>query len=414
MITKYTLSSPLLQVMKRGYNYTRPHKLMEPTQKKKVLYLITKSNWGGAQKYVYDLATNLPKDSYEAVVALGGEGELFTKLIAAGIKTLSIENLGRDIRISDDIGAFFKIIKVIKQEKPDILHINSSKAGFFGSIAGRLLFVPLVIFTAHGWAFNETRSESSKSILKTLQWVTVMLCHRTICVSNKLVKDISKLPLASARVACIYNGIKTPVFLEKNEARSALIAKAPALKGVEKDIWIGTIAELHPNKGYDVYAEAVSILAGTDYFNTRPVRFVWIGEGEMRVDLESFISTKKLSDRIALTGHIPDAATLMNAFDYFILPSRTEALGYVLIEAGLAKVPVIATAVGGIPEVIDDLKTGILIQSENPGEIAKAIGFTLDRPEDAKKMALNLYEKVTSTFSLGKMLSETEVFYTKN
>lgn len=415
MITKYTPSPPLLQVLKKRYNYTTTNFPMEQTQqKKKILYLITKSNWGGAQKYVYDLATNLPQDSYESVVALGGEGELETRLREAQVRTIPIKNLGRDIRISDDIGAFFDVLKNIRKERPDVLHINSSKAGLFGAIAGRLAMVPMIIFTAHGWAFNESRSSSTKKALTFLQWLTVMLCHRTICVSDKLVKEISKLPLTSPKVARIYNGVKPPLFLERALARVSIIEKAPALKEHEGDIWIGTIAELHNNKGYDAYAEAVSILSETDYFNTRPIRFVWIGEGGERADLESFITSKKLSERIALTGHIQDAARLLRAFDYFILPSRTEALGYVLIEAGLAQLPVIATAVGGIPEIIEDLKTGLLIQPENPGEIAKAIGFILDRPEDAKKMASNLNEKVSSQFSFEKMIEETEVFYSRS
>jgi glycosyltransferase involved in cell wall biosynthesis len=388
---------------------------MEQTQpKKKILYLITKSNWGGAQKYVYDLATNLPPESYESVVALGGDGELATRLKEASIRIITIKNLGRDIRISDDIGAFFEILKTIRREKPDILHINSSKAGIFGAIVGRLTMIPMIIFTAHGWAFNEARSNPTKKALTFFQWLTVMLCHRTICVSNKLVKEISKLPLVSTKVVRVYNGITTPLFIEKTEARNILMEKAPCLKEVSQDIWVGTIAELHTNKGYDIYAEAVSILSETDYFKTHSIRFVWIGEGEERNNLESFISLKKLSDRIALTGYASNAAQFLHAFDYFILPSRTEALGYVLIEAGLAQLPVIATAVGGIPEIIEDLQTGILIQPENPGEIAKAIGFIIDHPEEAQKMASNLHEKVSSQFSLEKMIAETELFYSRS
>lgn len=223
---------------------------MEQTQpKKKILYLITKSNWGGAQKYVYDLATNLPPESYESVVALGGDGELATRLKEASIRIITIKNLGRDIRISDDIGAFFEILKTIRREKPDILHINSSKAGIFGAIVGRLTMIPMIIFTAHGWAFNEARSNPTKKALTFFQWLTVMLCHRTICVSNKLVKEISKLPLVSTKVVRVYNGITTPLFIEKTEARNILMEKAPCLKEVSQDIWVGTIAELHTNKG---------------------------------------------------------------------------------------------------------------------------------------------------------------------
>jgi glycosyltransferase involved in cell wall biosynthesis len=154
------------------------------TPRKKILLLITKSTQGGAQRYVFDLATALPAQQYDVVVAVGGEGELGDNLKKAGLKVYSLKSLKRNISITDDIRAFFSLLKIIRKERPDILHINSSKAGAFGTLIGRILRVPKIIFTSHGWAFNEDRPKWQKIVLKTIHWITIMLSHVTIVVAR--------------------------------------------------------------------------------------------------------------------------------------------------------------------------------------------------------------------------------------
>src|SRR3989344_5072606 len=162
--------------------------------KKKILYVVTKGNFGGAQRYVYDLATNLPKDKFEAVVACGNkDGDLLiARLKEANIKTIQIESLGREIEARKDFKAFKNLIKIIKEEKPDVVHLNSSKMGLLGSLA--ILFLKLTaknynlksIFTAHNWPFNERRrSLFSKIIYYKASYLTMLLCDKVICVSEK-------------------------------------------------------------------------------------------------------------------------------------------------------------------------------------------------------------------------------------
>ena len=141
---------------------------MTITARKKVLFLITKSNFGGAQRYVYDLATTLDAEKFEVVVALGGKGPLASLLEHAGIRTITIESLTRDISIKNELRFTFELWKIIHTERPHILHVNSSKAGAVGTLLGRVAFVPRVLFTAHGWAFNEDRPWWQKIIIKII------------------------------------------------------------------------------------------------------------------------------------------------------------------------------------------------------------------------------------------------------
>ena len=188
-------------------------------KKKKILFCITKSNWGGAQRYVYDLATNLPRDKYEVAVVLGGNGKLKEKLELAGIKTISISSLKRDVGIMSDISSFFELVRIFRAEKSDIIHLNSSKMGGIGGLAGRIARVKKIIFTAHGWAYNEERSFSQKFVIAILHFITVTFSHLTIAVSEKAKDQFRSGGLMKNKTVVIHNGIGEIEFMEKERAR---------------------------------------------------------------------------------------------------------------------------------------------------------------------------------------------------
>ncbi|MBU1557361.1 glycosyltransferase [Patescibacteria group bacterium] len=362
-------------------------------EKKKILYVITKSNWGGAQRHIFDLATNLPKEDFEVVVALGGKGVLREKLEDKNIRVVEIKNLTRDINIFSDLKVFIDLIKILKKEKPNILHLHSSKIGGLGSLAGRLTDTPKIIFTVHGWAFNEERAWWQKFIIKTLSWITIILSHKTITVSEKAKEQVKHFPFVSKKITTIYNAIHPISFKTKEEARNILLSEQK-----EDKIWIGTIAELHKNKGLLYAIKAIEIS------NNPNLIFVIIGEGEEREKIEELIKMKELENKVFLAGHMNEASELLKAFDIFILPSLTEALGYVLLEAGLAELPVIASNTGGIPEIIKNLETGILTRVKDSKDISQAISHIINKSENSKIYKKNLKQKVETLFKLDNMI----------
>lgn len=222
--------------------------MKEGPQKTKVIFLVTKSNWGGAQKYVYELATELPKDQFDVAVALGGEGVLVDKLRETNIRTIPISSLLRDVNPLKDFTSFISLYKLFKKERPDVVHLNSAKVSSLGALAGRLAFVPKIIFTAHGWAFNEDRSPLSRFIIKIISWITILLSHKTIAVSDAVKNDTKNWPFVNAKIVVIKNGIKEPTFLARDVARAELVRRTG--HRIPNDAFvIGTIAELHKNKG---------------------------------------------------------------------------------------------------------------------------------------------------------------------
>lgn len=357
---------------------------------KKLLLVITKSNWGGAQRYVYDLATNLNSE-YDVAVAAGGGELLFDKLKEKSVKTLRIPSLGRDIRAFADFHAFIELWRLFRRERPDIVHLNSSKAGALGALAARFSGVPRIIFTVHGWPFNEPVSAFSKVFRWSASFATLLLAHRSITVSRF---DGMHAPLGLATVT-VHNGIAAPAFLGREEARKEL--------RVEAKYVIGIVAELHRNKGIDILINAMT--------DVKSASLVVVGDGEQRKPLEAQITALDLTDRVTLAGFVQNAASLLKAFDIFALPSRTEALGYVLLEAGFAEVPVVASIVGGIPEVIDDQLSGVLVPGDDAKALADALNELITNPATRANYAERLKEKVERYFSLRGMLKKTLEVY---
>ncbi|MBI5077908.1 MAG: glycosyltransferase family 4 protein [Candidatus Yonathbacteria bacterium] len=377
--------------------------------KKKILFVITKSNFGGAQKYVYDLATNLPNDRFEAVVALGGSGTLIQKLHDAHIRVLPIFSLARDVNPGNDLSALFELWSIFRSEKPDVVHLNSAKAGGVGALAARLARVPKIIFTAHGWAFNEERSLPQRLAIKFISWITVLLSHKTIAVSEAVKNDVKKWPFIQRKIVVIRNGVKEPEFYQRLDARARLKALTN-ISVPENAFLVGTIAELHKNKGLSYAIEAFEKLA-----QANPTIYYFIlGGGEEKDRLDAIVNTLGLQGRVFLLGFVEDAPRFLRAFDAFLLPSITEALGFVLLEAGLARLPVVASRVGGIPEIIKDGKTGVLVPPRNHDAIAESIKLLKKDGALAKRFAEALCERVHTHFSLNRALADTMALYTKN
>ena len=310
--------------------------LIENPMKKKILFVITKSNWGGAQRYVYDLATALPNGEFEMSVAFGQPGLLAKKLEDARITTYPISNMRRDVSIISDIKSFFELFCLFHTEKPDIVHLNSSKAGGIGALAARLAGVHKIIFTAHGWPFWEQRNLFSRMIIYLFSWLTVLLSHTVITISDYDFCVAKKMPFSGRKAVRIYNGIdQNMTFGSGEKIRNAFPHGANI---------IGTIGELNKNKNQQVLIEQAK---------NNPDMFVAIvGEGEERKTLEEKIKKYNLGGRVKLFGFIP-AYEVMRGFDTFILPSIKEGLPYVLLEAKIAGLPIVANRVGGVGEILD-------------------------------------------------------------
>lgn len=310
---------------------------------KKILFVITKSNWGGAQRYVFDLATRLPKERFETAVALGGDqpdgkagGLLAQKLHNANTTIYRSASLQRDISTVADVRSFFELYRLFKKVRPDVVHLNSSKAGGVGALAARLAGVPRIIFTAHGWPFWEPRNFIARALIWFASWATVLLAHKTIVISDYDKRVALRMPFATHKIVRVYNGIDLAIPFGGGEAVRRHFPPGAHITG--------TIGELNKNKNQVALIER----ARAD----KDMHVAIVGEGELRGFLQSKIDEYGLSERVKLLGFIP-APEALKGFDSFALPSLKEGLPYVLLEARAAGLPVDANPVGGIPEILN-------------------------------------------------------------
>jgi glycosyltransferase involved in cell wall biosynthesis len=359
----------------------------------KILYLITKSNWGGAQRYVYELATSFSAKGIDCVVSYGGRGELETRLLEKKVRVSPLLSLTRDISPSKEFFVIKETYDLIKKERPDILHLNSSKASGIGALLGRLLRVPTIIVTIHGAPFREDRRFFVKRLIYFFTWITCLLAHKVITVSRQDAADIGAMFFVKKKVTTVYLGIAYEQKLERTSPKG-------------KEVRIVCVGELTKNKGHFYGLQAMELLRQKGV----PFSYSIVGEGEDRKKLEEYISMKHLGDVVTLLGY-QDARQVLHNYDIYLLPSVKEGLPYILLEAGKTMLPVVATITGGVPEIIRHEETGLLVPVKDPEGLAQAIERLAKDRKYAKELGIKLHSHIVQNFSYSKMLVETAKVY---
>ncbi|MFA6304937.1 MAG: glycosyltransferase [Patescibacteria group bacterium] len=334
----------------------------------KILYLVTQSEWGGAQEYVFNLAFNLNKNQYTPLVlagretlsdqreSKGGNGALFNALKAQKLPYQELKWVKRAINPLFDLLAVFELIGIFKKEKPNVIHLNSSKIGFLGSLAGKIYQATAnhelrIIYTAHGWVFNEPQPWLISKIYFWIEkissaWKDVII---TVCEADK---QIALKNNFKTKIVTIHNAVDSQQlnFLDKQTAQTKLwqLTKDNNESLHKEAKIIFTIANLYPTKGINYLIEAAAILI-PQHPN---LVFMVAGEGQERIRLESLILKHKLTDNFFLLGSVLNAYQYLKAGDLFVLPSVKEGLPYAILQAKAGQVPIIATRVGGLPEIL--------------------------------------------------------------
>lgn len=319
----------------------------------RILYIITQGDAGGAQRYVLDLAK-----AFGGQIATGTESDRLAAMAEdAGISVHRLFHLKRSISPLDDMLAIWDIVQLIKKTSPDIIHLNSSKAGFIGSMV-KLFSDVKIVYTAHGFVFNEP----GRGFYATLERFASRFRDYIIAVSEADLKSaLSRNIIAPSKISVVNNGIGEIQFLNKVSARQYL--------GIPLDkVVIGTIANFYTTKGIDVLIRAAVLIPRE---HRQHLFFAVMGDGEKRQEYEKLIEQLRLQDCFKLTGSRELASHYLRAFDIFTLPSRKEGFPYALLEALQAGLPIVATNVGGNSEALQD--AGVLVPSENPPVLSETL-----------------------------------------
>lgn len=344
---------------------------------------------GGAQRYVFDLATNLDKNQHEILVAIGSEKtELRNELEKKNINVMIVKNLVRNIHPLKDFLAVLELKKLILKFQPDILHLNSSKAGFLGSIAGRLAAHENIIFTAHGFAFLEPKNILVKKIYLFAERIADKFRKLTITVSDSDRESALRYHIGEQKkFKTIHNGIDLSKNLKSRAECRAELERVLHAKIATEDFLVGSIAHNYKTKDLPTLYKAVEISQKQDM----DIKLVAIGHG-------------------ATYGTIARADELLPGFDLYVCSSIKEGFPYTILEAMNAGVPIVSTNVGGIPEAIQNEKEGLLVSPKNPQALAQAMLRIISDAKLRETLARSAKEKVKQ-FSLGQMLDKTNAVY---
>lgn len=360
-------------------------------EKQKILYVITQGGpWGGAQKYVLDLAVEAQK-YFEVAIAVGeknGPNDLQKNAIRAGIKIIQLKHLGRSIKPIEDLKSTYELKNLFLSFSPNIIHLNSSKAGILGSIAHQLTNsnTTRLVYTAHGWVFKEPIGLIRKTFYSILESKTAKAKDKIIVLSPQDAQAARNIGIPESKIYTQPLHIQKPKnTYSKNQAKTRLCQIMNCSISATMAPWIGTIANCFPTKGLDILIKSLTKEAALN----RAHVFI-LGDGPERKKLEKLTKKLNISDRVHFVGFQNDAQSYLPAFDIFVLPSRKEGLPYAIIEAIAAKIPVVATMVGGIPELIKNNETGWLVKPNNPKLLGKALSEALTA-KNAKEKAEKAY-----------------------
>lgn len=381
-------------------------------QKKRILFVITQSEWGGAQRFLYDLIASLDQNRFEPILAVGqnGDGEL-TRVLRKHLPLHVLPKLKRDISIGSDLGAIWELRRLIKQVLPHVLFLNSSKAGFIGTLAANFpsRWPNLrVIYRIGGWTFNDPWPSWKKKLWIVLEKISARWKDVIIVNNQHDLEQARKLNIRPREsLTLVHNGLNIYQidFFSREEARLKLFEKVARRAGkiFQTKLLIGTIANFYPSKGLLHLISAAEAFRDND-----DIAFLVLGEGEGRPELEKFITEKKLEKRVFLIGRVPQARQFLPAFDIFVLPSVKEGFPWVVLEAMAAKVPVIATSVGAIPEIIENGQNGFIVDPARPKQIAAKIRELLNDGRLRQEFGIQGHQTVLIRFSPNKMIKQIE------
>ncbi len=373
----------------------------------KVVRVFSRLNIGGPSLHVIHLSAGLVDYGFETRLVIGQtdphEGDFLDLAAARNVDLAVIPELGRAIRPGNDLKALARIYRLIRLEKPSIVHTHTAKAGVLGRLAARLARVPVVVHTYHGHVlsgyFNPAVSLLFRGIERALARTTDVL----LTVSDSVKDDLVRLGVAPAgRVRVLPLGLDL-LPLSGPLVRGALRGEAGWSSEARV---VGIVGRLVRIKDVDNFLDAAALVAAEE----KDVRFAVIGDGEERARLEAR-ATAILGDRIRFFGWRKDTAAVLGDLDLVVNTSLNEGTPVALIEALAARKPVVATAVGGTPDLLETGRFGWLVPPQSPAETSAAIRAALQSPEQASRLAENGQTAVLARYSVGRLLSDMASLY---
>jgi glycosyltransferase involved in cell wall biosynthesis len=365
----------------------------------KIIFVITGTGVGGAEKMLYHTIKGINPERYSAkLCSLKKKGEFACRLEEEGLEVYSL-NMRDETTLAgwlDSLRALVLLVRYFMRERPTIVHSFLFRANILARIAGYLTGVPVIISSVRVMGGEQKWHHF-------IDRVTAFMADHVVAVSDGVkVHVMRNAPLPEHKVSTIYNGV-----VVGNNASFDASALMNDIGLMADERILLTAGRLHRQKGYDLLLQALSVVQKS----FPGVKMLILGEGEEEKSLKKLAHSLELSEKVLFLGLRSDVDRLMQCSDIFVLSSRWEGFPNVLLEAMAAGKPVVATAVGGVQELVVDEVTGMLVPPQDETALADAIMLLLSDKERALAMGAAGRERVLQHFSMDSMLSKTEALY---
>ena len=329
------------------------------------------------------------------------------KARAKGVKVFAIGSLVRRIDPIRDIAAFFILFRLIRRQRPTIVHTHTSKAGLIGRLAARLAGVACIVHTPHGHVFyGHFGPRVSKAFLiveKLADRLTDRMVALTATERNDYFRNAVTVP---EKTSTIHSGVDLRPYSQVGSDREA---KRENLGLKPEEQVVGTIGWLLPIKGPMVLLKAFHRLIQG---NGHPLKLVFVGKGEMESKLRREASQLGMAEMVKFMGWRDDIPEILPLFDIFVLASLNEGMGRVLVEAMAAERPIVASAVGGISDLVRNGENGLLVPAGDVGALAGALDGLIKNPEKARRLGAK-GRLLSREYSLEAMIDKIDTLYTE-
>lgn len=382
-------------------------------KKIKVAHIITRMIIGGAQENtLYTVEGLMANSAYDVTLisgpTYGPEGSLIDQVIAKNVRMLTVPTLRRNINPFNDFFAFLHLFLILKQEKFDIVHTHSSKAGIIGRLAAQCAGVKLIIHTIHGLPFHQYESALRNGIYKFLERMVAPFTTKIITVCDEMTKQAVDAGIApKEKFTTIYSGLDTKTFLGDRDERALALRKSWQLP--ENAVVIGKVGRLFHLKGHKYLLPAAKQVIE----NFPQAYFVFVGGGMLEEKLRHQAQQLGIDDHIIFTGLVPtdEIPAYLKAIDLVVHVSLREGLPRVVPQAFLSHRAVVAFDVDGARNIIEDGVNGFLVNPKNIETLAKQLLFLINLSSLREQFAAAGYEKALALFSKEKMVEDIDHLY---
>ncbi|HSL84680.1 MAG TPA: glycosyltransferase [Thermoanaerobaculia bacterium] len=375
----------------------------------RLLWLIDSLTAGGAEALTVPFARALHREDRGEAAGVRLEIAFLKSLggnpFEAELRDLEVPVTGLGARNLRDVAAFRRLVRLLRQRRVGLVHAHLAYASIWGLLAGRLTGTPVVL-TLHVRPPDDPPWSREGLRRRLLVGAANRWARRALAVSGAVRDAWAAVGLRRERIAVVHNGVETAGMESGTEAAAAVRRELGVPGGAPLVV---TVSVLRPGKGLEVLLEAVPAVLGEH----PDARFAVVGDGPERRRLEEGAAAAGLGEAVVFTGFRRDVPALLAAADLFVLPTRDDAFPTVLLEAQAAGVAVVASRAGGVPEIVEDGATGVLVPPGDPAALARAVSALLADPAARRRLAEAGRRRTEERFSADAWLARLDAVYSQ-